>query len=818
MTIYFHFKFPKCTITIFLLVAVSLAASAQLKNTLAVSEKQGGNSFILFNTTSVSSFIVDSNDAKVVSIAATAFAGDIKLISGKKMPVKYGSINEKNWNIIAGTIGHSKFIDSLIKTKQIDVSLIKNKWECFIISVIDKNKLVIAGSDRRGTAFGIFQLSRMVGISPFVWWADVLPQKKDQLFVSGNYIAKEPSVKYRGIFINDEDWGLQPWAAKNMDTDIKDIGPKTYAKVFELLLRLKANYIWPAMHPCTKAFYYYTENPKVANDYAIVVGSSHAEPMLRNNVFEWAVNFKNEYGKQHGEWRYDVNKNEIYKYWNDRVAEAKNYESVFTVGMRGVHDSGMPGPDDPDKKVNLLENIISDQRDILKINFKKPASTIPQIFIPYKEVLDLYRRDMKLPDDITIIWPDDNYGYIRQLPDEKEQNRSGGHGVYYHLSYWGSPHDYLWLSTTSPSLISWEMTKAYHKGAQRLWVFNVGDIKPAEMELQFAMDLAWDIKKETPQRAYEYAEKWAREIFGKKLATSIAAIKNEYYQLAAAGKPEHLGMALFSKRQMNDRLKSYNQIASQAIKLRTSVPARLQDAYFELILYPVVSAKLMNEKVFYTRLTDTKKAMIAYDSIKLLTDEYNTFIAGGKWNGIVSDHPRDLKIFNPPLNADTLGLLKDTLGNRKPVMVLNASDFSTKNEEPDSKIFVIKGLGINGKGLTVLPDDFDQWKHVVPLKNTNTIYKANLDKGAYTIVVKCLPGFSMNSSKQLRYGISINDEPEQVVNVYAETESHTWKQNVVNGFSYGTTTHIIKTNGSGMIKLSLKDPGLAVNTIEIYKQ
>ncbi|MEO8109067.1 MAG: glycosyl hydrolase 115 family protein [Ginsengibacter sp.] len=810
--------FQRSAISLYLIVAVSLAASAQQKNTLAVSEKQAGNAFTLFNSRLVSSFIIDSNDAKVVSIAANAFTNDIKLMSEKEMRVEYGGIKGRGCNIIAGTIGHSKFIDSLIETKKIDVSLIKNKWECFLIKVIDKNKLVIAGSDRRGTAFGIFQLSRMMGVSPFVWWADVTPQKKEQLFVSGNYISKEPSVKYRGIFINDEDWGLQPWAAKNIDTDIKDIGPKTYAKVFELLLRLKANYIWPAMHPCTKAFYYYKENPQVADDYAIVVGSSHAEPMLRNNVFEWAVNFKNEYGKQHGEWRYDVNKNEIYKYWNDRVAEAKNYESVFTVGMRGVHDSGMPGPKDPDKKVTLLENIISDQRDIFKNNFKKSPSTIPQIFIPYKEVLDLYRRNMKLPDDITIIWPDDNYGYIRQLPDEEEQKRSGGSGVYYHLSYWGWPQDYLWLSTTSPSLISWEMTKAYYKGAQRLWVFNMGDIKPAEMELQFAMDLAWDIKKQPPQRAYEYAKEWAREIFGKELAPSIASIKNEYYQLAAAAKPEHLGMVLFSKEQMNDRLNRYNQIASEAIILKASVPSRLQDAYYELILYPVVSAKLMNEKVFYTRLSDTKKAMIAYDSINLLTNVYNTTTAGGRWNGIMSDHPRDLKIFNAPLNADTIALLKDTLSNRKPIMVLNASDFSTNKEQPNNTISTINGLGINGKGLTVLPDHFHQWKQAIPLKDIYTTYEANLGKGAYIIIVKCVPGFSMGSSKQLRYGISINDEPEQVMNIYAETESNAWKQNVVNGFSYGTTTHVIKKDGSAIIKLSLKDPGLVISTIEIYKQ
>jgi hypothetical protein len=814
----FYPSFCKRAAFIVLLIAGYIKATAQQKNTFTVSEIQASNSFTLFTPTLVSSIIVDSSDAKVVSIAANAFANDIKLISGKRMMVQYEYPKGKSWNIVAGTIGQSKFIDSLIKTKQLDGSAIKNKWESFLINVIGKNKLIIAGSDRRGTAYGIFHLSRMMGVSSFVWWADVLPEKKDRLFVAGNYISNEPSVKYRGIFINDEDWGLQPWAAKNMDIDIKDIGPKTYAKVFELLLRLKANYIWPAMHPCTKAFYYYKENPQVADDYAIVVGSSHAEPMLRNNVFEWAKNFKNEYGKEHGEWRYNVNKDEIYKYWNDRVAEAKNYESVFTVGMRGIHDSGMPGPKDTDAKVKLLENIISDQRDILKNNFKKPASTLPQIFIPYKEVLDLYRRNMKLPDDITIIWPDDNYGYIRQFPNETEQKRSGGHGVYYHLSYWGSPYDYLWLTTTSPSLISWEMTKAYYKKAQTLWVFNVGDIKPAEMELQFAMDIAWDIKKQSPQVAYKYAKEWAAEIFGKELASPIAAIKKEYYQLAAATKPEHLGMVLFSTEQMNDRLKRYNQIAAKTITLKKMIPSRLQDAYFELILYPVVSAKLMNEKVFYTRLSDTKKAMIAYDSIKLLTYQYNNTIAGGKWNSIMSDHPRNQKIFSAPVNTEMLGLLKGTLENTKPALVLNVSDYSGKREQPGNKIALIKGLGINGKGLTVLPDSFKQWEHVDSFENVYTTYAVNLAKGEYKIIVKCLPDFSMNSSKQLRYGIAINGEPEQIVNVYCETESKAWEQNVVNGFSYGTTMHVIKTGGKTNIKLFLKDPGLVINTIEIYKQ
>ena len=315
---------------LFFLVTICRAQT----NTLSVSEKP--SSFSLFTSSSIAAICTDEQDAKVVTIAANAFANDIMLISGQQMQVLH-TVPSKGFCIVAGTIGQSKLIDDLIKSNQINVGSIKHKWERFIIQAIG-NKLVIAGSDRRGTAFGVFHLSRTMGVSPFVWWADVTPAKKKQLYVAGTYVSKEPSVKYRGIFINDEDWGLFPWAKRNIDTDVQNIGPKTYAKVCELLLRLKANYLWPAMHDSTKAFYYFKQSPKVADDYAIAIGGSHCEPMLRNNVGEWEHTYEEEYKKKPGEWRYDVNKEEIYTYWNDRIREAVNYESVVTIGMRGVHD------------------------------------------------------------------------------------------------------------------------------------------------------------------------------------------------------------------------------------------------------------------------------------------------------------------------------------------------------------------------------------------------------------------------------------------------------------------------------------------------
>lgn len=793
--------------------------------------------FPLVHQNKAATIFVDPSDFKVVNIVANALQEDIFDISNQR-PVVTVSNALSSYCIIIGTIGHSKLIDSLIQLKKINVDQIKNKWESYTLQTINqpfknvKQALVIAGSDRRGTAFGVFELSKRLGVSPWKWWADVRPEKHLSVYLRpGKIVQGSPSVKYRGIFINDEDWGLQPWSAKNMDTDIKDIGPKTYAKVFELLLRLKANFIWPAMHPSTKAFYYYKDNPKIADDYAIVVGSSHAEPMLRNNVFEWVVNFENEYGKKPGEWRYDSNGKEILQYWKDRVDQSKNFESVYTIGMRGVHDSGMPGPKSTPGKVQLLQEVISDQRNLLLTAFKKPASDVPQIFCPYKEVLDIYRNGLQLPDDVTIVWADDNYGYIRQLSNDAEQKRSGGSGIYYHLSYWGSPHDYLWLSSVSPSLISYEMTKAYDYGADRLWVFNVGDIKPAEMELEFAMDIAWNKNKWSPDKAYKYSEYWAGKTFGMEHAKEIAAIKNTYYQLAASGKPEHLGLVSFSKEEENKRLKNYRQIAMAAEQLKNKIPSRLQDAFFELVYYPVTSAKLMNEKFICARKSldaalpiDSAKyyatvSKKAFQQIQQLTDEYNFKIAGGKWNGIMSWHPRDLPVYFMPKVADEKyldslqsGVTKKSIPAFSPALIIDASNFSSKKETNGVHFNLINNLGINGKGVTTMP--FNRKPGSLINSAPYLEYKLKLSQGKHTISVKCLPTQSIDGDKKLQFGISVNNDPIQLVNIHSESESRQWKENVLRGYAEGKINGT-STGETTVLRIYFPEPGLVINTIEI---
>lgn len=825
-----------------ILCICSLAGIAQSNKPISISNSASVTAFPLVQGKQAAAIFIDKADAEVVSIAANCFSKDVQSVTGV-LPVVNNNNSVSGVAVIAGTIGHSKLIDGLISQHKINIDKVKNQWETFSISVVSnptpalKQALVITGSDRRGTAYGFFELSRMIGVSPLVWWADVVPRHHDEIYVNpGNSIVGPPSVKFRGIFINDEDWGMQPWAAKNMDKDIRDIGPNTYAHIFELLLRLKANYIWPAMHPCTKAFWFYKENPVVADRYAIVLGASHCEPILRNNVFEWADNYQNEYGQKPGEWRYDLNRDQILNYWQTRAIEAAKIDAVYTVGMRGIHDGSMPGPKDKKEKVKLLETVITDQRNLLAKTDNKPADAIPQIFCPYKEVLDLYQMNMKLPDDITICWADDNHGYIRQVSNPAEQKRSGGSGVYYHFSYWGAPHDFLWLSSVSPTLTSYEMSKAYRFGADKVWVFNVGDLKPAELEIQFAMDLAWDIKKWAPEKAHEYPKSWAAETFGAEFAEPIAHIKAEYYRLAASAKPEHVDVVSFSEAEADKRLADYTQLNKAAEELSHKIPAALQDAYFELILYPVKGAALMNEKIFYAKKSELGmmapnggnrnldveiKVKDAFLKIKELTKHYNEQIAGGKWNGIMSDHPRDQKIFAMPVlpsqNNVQLKNLQDvsqTLWARAAVLTIPANQYTNKKDADGTHIETIAGLGISNEAVTVMP--LVEKSYADNIKAAPYVeYKANLTQGDNTISVKCLPTFKLYNGMGLRYAISVNGDAPQVVDISARADTKEWAPNVLRGYSIGQTKHQVAKSGEGTIRIYLLDPSVVLSQVEI---
>ena len=613
---------------------------------------------------------------KLDSIAAHLLANDIKLVTGNQPAVITDVARAKGNVIVIGNV-ESAPIQQFKDKLSFLLKEVKGNWECFAMEVIDNpigkisKALVIAGSDARGTAYGVFTLSEKLGVSPWYWWADVPVKQQKELTLKLPKFTSKPNVKYRGIFINDEDWGLQPWAAKTFEPETGDIGPKTYAKVFELLLRLKANLIWPAMHPSTKAFFYYPLNKKVAEDYAIVIGTSHAEPMLRNNVGEWDE-------KTMSHFNYITNKEKVYQYWESRVKETTANDVVYTMGMRGVHDSGIEGVKNAKEAVPLLEQIIKEQREMLAKYRGKDASAIPQVFTAYKEVLDIYDNGLKIPDDITLVWPDDNYGYIQRLNNNEESIRSGGAGVYYHASYWGRPHDYLWLSTTHPSLIREEMMKAYEAGANRLWVLNVGDIKPQEYDMKLFLDMAYDTKPFQDSRFVRtHFDNWLTELFGEYQGPLIGKLLWQYYQLAFERRPEFMGWSrtepttqttntqynhFFYGDEAQRRVDQYEALEKDVKALRPKMEGERAAAFYQLVYYPIVCASWMNKKFLYrdkamfyakqNRLSAADYAVLSkavYDSIIKETDYYNTVLAGGKWNNMMSMKPRNLPVYQAPV-------------------------------------------------------------------------------------------------------------------------------------------------------------------------
>jgi hypothetical protein len=631
--------------------------------------------FPVVTSTSKVTILYDKTQA-IDSITAHLLAEDIERVTGY-LPAIVTDLSKARGNLIVIGAIQSFFIQKFISKQSAFYKNLVGKWECYGLTTLDKpsrtisKAFVIAGSDARGTAYGAFSLSEKIGVSPWYWWADVPVKKVEQLFIhQPEFISKSPSVKYRGIFINDEDWGLRPWAANTFEPEKKNIGPKTYAKVFELLLRLKANLLWPAMHPGTEPFYSDPANKELAAKYAIVIGSSHAEPMMRNNVGEW-----NE--KTMGPFNYITNKEKVYSYWEDRVKETSNNEVMYTLGMRGVHDSQMEGVKDLKEAVPLLESIINDQRQLFQKYIHKKITAIPQAFIAYKEVLDIYDNGLKIPDDITLVWPDDNYGYIQRLSKPQEQKRSGGSGVYYHASYWGRPHDYLWLSTTHPSLIREEMMKAYDAGAKNVWVLNVGDIKPLEYNIQLFMDMAYNAK---PFKESSYTKKhllnWNNQIFGN-LGNAITRVLWEYYALAFERRPEFMGWSqtepttqtnytaynhFYYGDEAQRRTDRYDSLEKAVRELKWQINTVAADAFYELVYYPVVGASWMNKKFLYrdkallyskqNRISAFDCALMskaAYDSIVKETSYFNNELKHGKWKYMMSMKPRDLPVYQEPV-------------------------------------------------------------------------------------------------------------------------------------------------------------------------
>ena len=651
-----------------------------------VSEKAQTDWFPLGEAT----ICTDAGDYKVVNIAAQMLADDVERVTTVRSAMASATSLKKlpqGATVVAGTVGHSRIINELVRKKAIDVSAIKGKWESFIITTVNRPSqgqlLVIAGSDRRGTAFGLMTMSESIGVSPWYWWADVTPQHKKAIFIKpGTFVQGEPSVQYRGIFINDERFGgWARWSEQNYEKENGKVGPKTYQKVFELLLRLKANYLWPAMHPGTQAFNDDPENARLADDYAIVMGSSHCEQMLRNNEGEWkAVNQRaKERGEEGlGDFNYITNRKTMQNYWETRVKTNGRYENTYTLGLRGIHDYPMEGANTTAERVALMQQAIDDQRDMLRRNIKKPLEEIPQVLCTYEEVLEAYHNGLKVPEDVTLLWSDDKHGYCRNLCNPEEMKRKGGAGIYYHLSYHGDPASWIWLSPLSTAFLSAELTKAYTYGARKIWVFNVGDIKPAEKEISFVMDMAWDINRWKPSEAHNYIKYWAAKTFGNEVAQEIADIQAGYYRLQTAGKDAHVWFINYSAEQIEQRIAEWRALKSHATELASRIPESLKNAYFELVSYPVCGAAMINEYQLLARrsmvratagdsigaMADANRVRQMFDSLNELTRHYNEDILDGKWQQFFNWQPyhwfRSEKIEQPVATPELIAQAKNS--------------------------------------------------------------------------------------------------------------------------------------------------------------
>ena len=841
-----------------LLVAEAMAAPKTDRQTatpsLAISDDPVVHSFPIVSENQVATIVVSSEDHDVVTTASEAVAADIRLVTGREVSV----LNQPSLAapssplILAGTLGRSPLIDQLAKKGKIKAHAVSGQWEVFGIEIVEKplkgvrQALVIYGSDPRGTAYGLFHLSRLMGVSPWAWWADVTPRHRNGLYVSGSYVSKEPSVKYRGMFINDEDWGLTPWAGHGPDKNIGNIGPATYTKVMELLLRLRANILWPAMHACSFGFWADKKNVEVARKYDIVLGSSHCEPMVLNNLREYGPFLKRKgyadipedklynenYLKEFYDWT--THPDWVKEYWAMRVGEGRGMDVMYTLGMRGVHDGGINGYKGAASTARGLTDIIAYQRQLIADSLGGDPTKVPQLFIPYKEVLEAYNAGLQVPEDVTLCWVDDNHGYIRQMPTPAEQKRSGGNGIYYHLSYYGSPISYLWLSTISPTLASFELTKAYDQQVRTLWVINVGDIKPQECEFEFCMDLAYDIEAWTPQNAWRYARHWSAETFGEDVADELAEIRLEYYRLAASSKPEHITSddIILTDEERSARIAAYQTLCRRVERLKPSIPVALRDAYYQLVEYPVRGAadqnvKALREKQSHTyaragwgqtALRYAAQSRAAYDEIQELTRRYNKETSGGKWDYMMSCHPApnrgNLAAPKPATERDIAETVTEVVSPW--TAVVPGGQFT----DSSTGVQAIRGLGNSDFAATVWPLDLTAYPEG-SLSAPHADYDVPVCKGKNTIVVRCLSSFPLNATYGLRVGIVLGEQPMQTLSVKTKAMSNygnNWHKTVLKGYSPAEIQYEAPEDGILRVRLYFMDPGLVVNDIYVVSQ
>lgn len=782
-------------------------ASAALLSTISMSAadrfvnfKQGD---LLLNANNRVEIYMDTNDCKGVSYAAHALLKDIKSVSGATATLTSDAGFQKKADtvrpaIIVGTIGHSAAIDQLVKQKRINGNLLKGKREKFIITLID-GQLVIAGSDRRGTIYGIYELSQQMGVSPWYDWADVPIEHHDSIFVNkGIYTDGEPAVRYRGIFLNDEAPCLTSWVKNTYGTEYGD--HRFYQRVFELVLRLRGNMMWPAMWGW--AFYADdAENEKTADEMGVVMSTSHHEPMARNHQ-EYARNRKG-----WGPWNYQKNKANLQKFFREGIERMKGTEQIVTIGMRGDGDEAMSAEAD----TKLMTNIINDQRKIIADVTGKKASETPQVWALYKEVLDYYDKGMKVPDDVTLLLCDDNWGNVRRVPNAKERKHKGGWGLYYHVDYVGAPRNSKMLNVT-PVQNPWEqLTLAYENGIDRLWILNVGDLKPMEYPISQFMDMAWNPHKYSVNNITRHTRDWCAQQFGESQADEAARILNLICKYNGRCTPEMLDKNTYSLEngEWQEVVNQYLKIEADALRQYNSLPAAYHDAYRQIILFPIEVMSNLHQMYFAQAMNNqlyeqgNPKANIWADECEnhfkrdsLICDEYNHKMAGGKWNGMMTQKHIGYTSWNDAFEKDTCPKLfrvstssnETVIAGNDGVVEIEAPYYSSKMDAAEAKWTEIPFMGKSVSAMTLMP-------YTKSVKGASITYKFKMQ------VSKTSDGKAFNGKQKVRihvitkstldylnkggltYGVSLdgaspvevnfnkdlNEKPENIYNIYYPT-------------------------------------------------
>lgn len=827
-------------LSMFLLANVAVHArqtSGLVTNFISNTAEKEADFPVVSNDKSAANIRYDESAWKGVIRAIGDLQTDIGSVTGVK-PKMLASGDFSDYEIIIGTLGKSKWIDQLVASKKLDVADVKGKQETFVITTVDnpqpgtKNCLVIVGSDKRGTIFGIYELSQQLGVSPWYWWADVPATQRPSAYVlAGRYSSGEPAVKYRGIFINDEAPCLTSWVKNTYGTDYGN--HEFYSRVFELILRLKGNYLWPAMW----GWAFYADDPmnsKVADEMGIVIGTSHHEPMARNHQ-EWVRK-----GKASGPWNYATNQKVIDQFFREGIERMQGTEDIVTIAMRGDGDAAMSR----DTDVQLLERVVKNQRKIIEQVTKRPAEETPQVWALYKEVLDYYDAGMRVPDDVIILLCDDNWGNVRRLPNEKERRHPGGWGMYYHVDYVGAPRNSKWLNVT-PIQNMWEQLQlTYDYGVDKLWVLNVGDLKPMEYPITLFLDMAWDPTRYTAANLLDHPRAFCAQQFGNDQAEEAMHILNLYSKYNGRVSAEMLdrntyNLATGEWKKVSDE---YLKLEAEALRQYLSLKPEYRDAYKQLILFPVQAmanvyemyySQAMNHKLFAE---NNPKANFWADNVERtfkrdaeLSNDYNKVMANGKWNGMMTQKKIGYTSWNDNFGADTLPEIKRIESPETAIghyvfepsngyISIEAEHYYALKDAADAKWTVIPYMGRTQSGMAVIPYSktvdgaFISYKMQIPADvKTVTIHVVvkstlafiNLEGHKYTV------GFNGGDQQVVNFNSDLNEKPQNIYSVFFPT--------VARRVVEKTVALNVPASADGMQVLTLTplDPGIVFQKIVV---